>query len=84
MTRFKHWTPDAKQPTFVNYDLKTDDRDKISVHITESWNAEDTGNVLIDFVIQTERGKIEETIYIPKDAFKELIKIQKKAKVTKR
>lgn len=84
MLKLQHWTPQKSNPKFINYDMKTDDRDKVSVHITESWNAEDTGNVMIDFVIQTERGKIEETIYIPNVAFKELVKIQRQAKVSKK
>lgn len=83
MKNLKHWKRDEKQSGTINYDLITRDKDSVSVHITESWCADDTGNLLIDFVIFTDRGKIEETIYIPKAAFKELIKIQKTAKVTR-
>ncbi len=87
MIKLKYWKRDEKQPKFINFDLKPfsgDGNHKISVHITESWCAQDTGHVMIDFTIQTECGHIEESIYIPKAAFKELIKIQQMGKVTKK
>lgn len=84
MIRLKHWTRQKNDPDHLSYDLRTKERDKVSVYIPESWNAEDTGHVLIDFVIQTERGHIKETIFIPRDAFKELIRIQKQGKVTRK
>lgn len=84
MKAFKHWKRDEGQPKTINFDLITNDKNKISVHVTEFWNAEDTGNVMFDFEIQTECGKIIECIYIPREAFKELFKIQKLAKVTRK